>query len=151
MNWAKLPINALIQKYPGNELNPHVYQALENLFLQLTDEPLPQLNCIKDWLDHRDNDAVTGLSGAESDYYLCLDRPYACANGPFTHISQIFYVKGITPEFFNGRTDEIEMDGSETAKTHAAGTDLYGPRHRHIGIGHLLLHFFAPGQHQHGK
>jgi len=64
------------------------------------------LNAIQDWLDHRDDDAVTGISGAESDYYLSSDQPYTCANGPFTHISELFLVKGMSLELFEANPDE---------------------------------------------
>jgi general secretion pathway protein K len=63
--------------------------------------PLTIINSVKDWLD-KDEDLITGLNGAESDYYQELDPPYACKNGPFDHISEVRLVKGITPEVFNG-------------------------------------------------
>ena len=60
------------------------------------------INSIIDWIDSGDDDATTGLSGAESDYYESLDPPYACKNRPFDHLSELRLVKGITPELFNG-------------------------------------------------
>ncbi|MBI5062514.1 MAG: general secretion pathway protein GspK, partial [Desulfatitalea sp.] len=61
-------------------------------------DPVTIISCLKDWLDSGDDDAITGLNGAESDYYESLDPPYACKNGPFDHLSELRLVKGITPE-----------------------------------------------------
>ena len=65
-------------------------------------EPETIINSLKDWLDTGDDEAITGLSGAESDYYRNLDPPYACRNGPLLHISELALVKGITPELYEG-------------------------------------------------
>jgi len=65
-------------------------------------DPLTIINSIKDWLDSGDDDATTGLSGAESDYYEGLEPPYSCKNGPFDFLSEVALVKGITPEIFAG-------------------------------------------------
>jgi len=65
-------------------------------------DPVTIINSMKDWLDSGDDDAVTGLSGAESDYYESLDPPYACKNGPFDHLSELALVNGITPFLFSG-------------------------------------------------
>lgn len=107
---GKLQINALIKKHPGRELNPDWLKVWENFFDPLTDDPVALTNCIQDWLDIRDDGAVTGISGAESDYYLSLEPPYTCANGPFTHISELFLVKGISPELFEGETDNEDAE-----------------------------------------
>lgn len=65
-------------------------------------EPVAIINSLKDWLDSGDDEAITGLSGAESDYYRNLDPPYACRNGPLRHISELALVKGITSELYGG-------------------------------------------------
>lgn len=113
---SKVQINALVQFPEGNEFNPKQRAMWERLagnlltaFEFLGDDtvdmeetdPLTIINCVKDWLD-KDEDLITGLNGAESDYYEELDPPYACKNGPFDHISEVRLVKGITPELFNG-------------------------------------------------
>jgi general secretion pathway protein K len=58
------------------------------------------INPIKDWLDSGDDDAITGLTGAENDYYQSLDPPYGARNGPFKHIRELMRVKNITKEMF---------------------------------------------------
>lgn len=67
------------------------------------------IDSIKDWLDSKDDDAVTGLNGAESDYYMGLEPPYKCKNGPFSHIGEVALVKGIPPELFNGFGDLLGL------------------------------------------
>jgi len=63
-------------------------------------EPSAIINPVKDWLDSDDNDAITGLNGAEKEYYQDLEPPYLCRNGPFRYIEELTRVKGITPELF---------------------------------------------------
>lgn len=101
---GKIQVNALINEYPGHEVNmdqKKIWENLLSLFIssdKSRDDRDPQqiINCLIDWLDDMDNDAITGVSGAESAYYESLDIPYACANRPFHDLNQLFLVKGIT-------------------------------------------------------
>jgi len=119
---SKIQANALIVEFPGNELNPDQLRIWENLLrLRFSDDkavderdPAEIINSMKDWLDSEDDDAITGISGAESDYYLDLDPPYTCTNGPFDHIDELFSVKGISKDLLKDETqddsDEIDED-----------------------------------------
>lgn len=114
---GKIQINALVQ-FPGGQqmVNSQrkVWERFGTMLLSVLEnsesgiqndtetDPLTILSSIKDWLDSGDDDATTGLSGAESDYYESLDPPYASKNGPFDHLSEVALVKGITPEIFSG-------------------------------------------------
>ncbi len=130
---GKIQINALVQFPDGNQFNEKQRQLWQRLaddlisILELLEDdsvdleetdPLTIINSVKDWID-KDEDLITGLSGAESDYYEELDPPYACKNGPFDHISEVRLVKGITPELFNGLSgtaglgDYITVYGAE--------------------------------------
>ncbi|WP_457551870.1 general secretion pathway protein GspK [Desulfobacula sp.] len=109
---SKIQINALINEFYGNQLSIDQNQIWEN-FLNLkflNDKSIDKrtaaeiINSVKDWLDSRDNDAISGISGAESDYYLSLDPPYVCANGPFNHIDELLNVKGISKDLFKTET-----------------------------------------------
>ena len=91
---------ALWQRFSENLLK--LYKETEDVSEMEETNPETIINSIKDWLDSKDDDAVTGLSGAESDYYMGLDPPYKCKNGPFAHIGEVALVKGIPPELFNG-------------------------------------------------
>lgn len=107
---GKIQINSLVRFPEGRQFNESQRQMWErfasNLLTaheDLDESAVPTIiNSIKDWLDSGDDEAVTGLSGAESDYYETLDPPYACKNGPFDDLSEVRLVKGITPEIFSG-------------------------------------------------
>ena len=53
--------------------------------------------CIEDWIDTDDD---TRLNGAETDYYQSLNPPYEAKNGPIDDISELLFVKGVTPDIF---------------------------------------------------
>lgn len=127
---SKIQINALVAFPEGRDFNNAQFQLWERFSNYLRDvyealevlgedevlgeeaesseealeeiEPLTIINSMKDWLDSKDDDAITGLNGAESDYYESLDPPYSCKNGPFDHLSEVRLVQGVTPGFFDG-------------------------------------------------
>ncbi|MDM8515765.1 general secretion pathway protein GspK [Desulfobacterales bacterium HSG16] len=107
---SRIQVNAMVQFPKGREFNPaqqgmwdRMARALKAQSEQLEEvEPTTIVNSIKDWLDSGDDDAVTGLSGAESDYYEDLDPPVKCKNGPITHIDEMLSIKGMKRELFYG-------------------------------------------------
>ena len=115
---SKIQVNALIQEFPGHKIDPDqekIWYNLLNLVIssdKSIDERNPEeiINCMKDWMDSEDDDATTGLSGAESDYYLNLDIPYECANGPFNHVNELFNVKGITKDLLKSKISDAFID-----------------------------------------
>jgi general secretion pathway protein K len=121
---GRIQVNSLVKFPEGREFNPTqqelwlrfmvlILAQQENmedeaaLFEEVT-EPSAVINPIKDWLDSNDNDAISGLNGAENEYYQDLDPPYAPRNGPFRHIEELIRTKGITPELFYA-ADELSM------------------------------------------
>lgn len=54
---------------------------------------------IRDWIDADD---ATHPEGAEDDYYQGLEWPYLAKNGPMDDISELLFVRGITPELYWG-------------------------------------------------
>lgn len=107
---GKIQVNSLV-KYPDgrefNESQRRMWEHFLNLAIPVLDRtddtaPIPIINSLKDWLDRGDDDLITGLSGAESEYYRDLDPSYGCQNGPFHHLGELLLVKGITPELFQG-------------------------------------------------
>ena len=107
---SKLQINALVLYPEGQQFN-EAQRELWDRFLRLL--PAPEdyqedadpnaiINSIKDWLDSGDDDATTGLSGAESGYYQGLDPPYDPRNGPFYHLGELALVKGVTLDLLDG-------------------------------------------------
>ena len=112
---GRIQVNALV-KYPkGRRFNSAQHRlwirflrALSSGIEQFENlEPPAIINPIKDWLDRGDDDAITGLSGAESAYYQGLDPSYSCRNGPFKHLYELLLVKGITPELFYGASKAV--------------------------------------------
>ncbi len=115
---ARIQVNALV-KYPQgsvpNDAQMFLWDRLLTYLVKQAEEddtanntqeeesePRAIVNSLKDWLDFGDDDAITGLSGAESDYYQGLEPPYTCKNGPITYISELMQVKGITQALYKG-------------------------------------------------
>lgn len=132
---GRIQVNALVDFPEGRQVN-EAQRSLWERFLQYfvdrgraagmefrgDSEPEAILNALKDWLDRGDDDAITGLSGAESPYYLAKKPPYAAANGPLTDLAELLRVKGVTPALYYG-TPELP------------------------GISHYLtVHGMAPGE-----
>ncbi len=116
---GKIQINALLDAYPGNAFNENQRQLWER-FLDLIisgdkslddRDPDEIINSLKDWLDSGDDDAVTGVSGAEADYYESLDPPVHCANGPLTILDDIFLVKGVSENFLQWGKESMDGEG----------------------------------------
>lgn len=111
---GKIQINSLVQFPEGHSFNESqriMWERFLSLLISKNEtfediEPMTIINSIKDWLDSGDDDAITGLNGAESDYYQDLDPPYPCKNGPFTYIGELVLVRGVTPEIFQGAGGE---------------------------------------------
>jgi general secretion pathway protein K len=57
------------------------------------------IDSILDWCNP---DASSGFSGAKSDYYMHLNPPYYCKNGPIDDITELLLIKGITPDIYWG-------------------------------------------------
>jgi len=106
---SRIQVNALVS-LPGHEFNPPQFVLWDRLLGFMVDqyEPLQDvdymimINSLKDWIDSGDDDAITGLSGAESSYYVDLDPPYECRNAPLDHLGDLARVKGFPPELFSG-------------------------------------------------
>lgn len=118
---SKIQANALVSYPEGqnfNESQKILWDRLVRQFIscQLFEDINPDeiINSVKDWLDSKDDDAITGLSGAESDYYQDLDPPYFCKNGPFVYLDELIAVKGITPELFYGIEEIAGISGYMT-------------------------------------
>ena len=68
-------------------------------------DPAGIINTAKDWLDRGDDDATTGISGSESDYYQGLEPAYAAANGPFNHIAELALLKDFPAGLLQGSAE----------------------------------------------
>jgi general secretion pathway protein K len=109
---SRIQVNALVA-LPGHDFNPAQFRMWDRFlgFLVRAHEPLNELdhmaiiNSLKDWIDSGDDDATTGLTGAESSYYLDLDPSYPCRNGPLDHIHELTRIKDVTPALFSSGED----------------------------------------------
>ncbi|WP_319526036.1 general secretion pathway protein GspK [uncultured Desulfosarcina sp.] len=107
---GKIQVNALVKFPEGQQFSAsqrslweRLLKRLFSMFEDTSDTDSNKIiNSLKDWMDSGDDDAITGLSGAESDYYESLDPPYSCKNGPVDHLGEVALVQGVTPELFYG-------------------------------------------------
>ncbi len=58
-------------------------------------------------LDWRDENNFHRLNGAEDDYYMSLDEPYEAKDAPFDTVDELLWVKGITPDIFYGKREDL--------------------------------------------
>ncbi len=92
---ARFNLNDLIGT--DGKLNQEAFASLQRL-LEALEIPPEIANAIADWEDKDDN--VRSPGGAESGYYASLDPLYAPANGPFSSVTSLRLVKGVTPEIY---------------------------------------------------
>jgi general secretion pathway protein K len=134
---SKIQVNALVQ-FPDSRQFNGSQVTLWDRFLryirgeeELDDEsdPVAIVNSVKDWLDSGDDDATTGLSGAESSYYEDLDPPYTSRNGPIQDLNDLLMIKGITPQIYNGTPEAPGLANFMTVHgmTLGAGTAFNWP------------------------
>lgn len=116
--FGKINLNALLLYENGEQThNEPVINALREFFLLRNDSGFDPVDAIIDWLDYDDGDAEEP-EGAESEYYLGLESPYACKNGPMTAIEELLLVKGITPELYFGDVEQEQEPLSEYLTVH---------------------------------
>jgi len=131
---GKIQVNALINEYPGHKVNIDQKKIWENLlsFFISSDkseddrDPKEIINCLIDWLDDKDNEAITGVSGAESAFYESLNVPYNCANREFSNLNELFLVKGITKDLLaKAPTLDTASSDPDTPQIPLAPNDLF--------------------------
>jgi len=134
-----IQINALVTFPDSHNFNEPLRQLLERYLNYLRgdaaeetseeSQPPAIINSLKDWLDSGDDDAITGLSGAESAYYQDLSPAYNSRNGPIADLNELLLVKGITPEMFYGSSEKPGIQDVLTVygMTPGAGTSFTFP------------------------
>jgi general secretion pathway protein K len=152
---GKIQVNALVN-YPDSRQFNEAQRTLWERFLQhyadrkelkldLKDdsEPAAIINSLKDWLDSGDDDAITGLSGAESSTYEDREPPYPARNGPVQDLDELLLVKGITPELFYGRPEIPGISSYLTVHgaTPGEGTGVTFPGRINIATAELPVLF----------
>jgi len=107
---GKIQVNAIVSFPEGRDFNNGQLFMWERFLENFVSEdeicgkvePVSIINSLKDWIDSGDDDTITGLTGAESDYYQSLESPYTCGNRPVHHLAELLFIKNIKPELFYG-------------------------------------------------
>lgn len=115
--YGKLNLNALFSFAANGEPQerPEMVETLRQFFITRlsggdtkgTDGGFDPTDAILDWLDYGESDDERS-DGAEDDYYMGLENPYHCKNGPMDSIEELLLIKGITPEIYFGVATEDE-------------------------------------------
>ncbi len=84
-----------------------------SLLLNHLDIEAAVAQAILDWVDG-DSEARFP-NGAEDAYYMRLDTPYRAANRPFTDVSELLLVRGVTPEVYARLRPFVTVLPGETA------------------------------------
>lgn len=126
---SKIQVNALVSFPDSRQFNEPQIMLWDRFLRYIGSEddlkddsdPVAIVNSVKDWLDSGDDDATTGLSGAESSYYEGLEAPYTSRNGPILDLNDLLLIKGITPQLFYGSEQKPGMAGFMTVYGMATG------------------------------
>ncbi|MCG6551570.1 MAG: type II secretion system protein GspK [Candidatus Magnetominusculus sp. LBB02] len=84
------------------DLNAADEKLIRGLLKTLNVEPDTQDIIVDSIMDWKDEDDLTRLHGAESDYYMSLDEPYKAKNGSFDSVEELLFVRGVTQDIFYG-------------------------------------------------
>ncbi len=144
---SKIQVNALVLFPDSRGFNQSQIMLWDRLLrfigneeqLKEDSDPVAIVNSVKDWLDSGDDDATTGLSGAEANYYEDLDPPYAGRNGPIPDLNELLLIKGITPELYygEGETPGLSHHMTVHGMTLGAGTAFNWPGRININTADL--------------
>jgi len=119
---SRIQVNAIVKFPEGRESNDaqmFMWDRFLSYFISQDDlleeiEPGTIITSVKDWLDSGDDDAITGLNGAESAYYQSLDPPYSSKNGQLTYLDELSLIRGITSDLFYGHGERPGISGYMT-------------------------------------
>ncbi len=102
---------------------PLLTQALTLMGVDPSDQT-QIINSILDWIDPDNN---TRVQGAETEYYQTLDPAYIAKNGPIDDISELQFIKGITPELYWGEASTNHPPAAFQPGGHQFGFDNQAP------------------------
>lgn len=115
----KIEINTLLTKA---EKDPTSLKAFLKKTLQLEGEELDIVaDSLIDWHDKDNN--VTGVNGAEDDFYKSLDPPVVCRNGDIPVLEELLLVRGIDEELYYGAS-RPEVQEQKTKLTREELNDI---------------------------
>ncbi|HPC60683.1 MAG TPA: general secretion pathway protein GspK [Verrucomicrobiota bacterium] len=97
-------------------------------------EMTPIVNSILDWIDPDDQ---TRIEGTESDYYERQRPPYQAKNGPIDDISELLFIKGVTPYLYWGPASSNSPPNPMLEKLNPFGSRDQGPSYQ-VGLVDLF-------------
>ncbi len=99
----RLGLNAFLKKA---KTNPSLLKSLLNNKVGLEGEERDIVaDSLIDWWDKDHN--ITGINGAENDYYESLEEPYKCRNGEIPVIEELLMVRGVNEIIFYGTAKNL--------------------------------------------
>lgn len=101
----KININAFLQEAKKNPIK--LKSLLEEKFGLEGEERDTVADSMIDWWD-TDHD-ITGVNGAERDYYRSLDDPHDCRDGELPVIEDLLLIKGIDEQLYYGDAGSTEQ------------------------------------------
>ncbi|BCR05987.1 hypothetical protein DESUT3_30560 [Desulfuromonas versatilis] len=130
---GKLDVNRLVRDVQGQprvnvdpDFKGYFYRFFRDVLGLANGEELTA--ALIDWIDEDDTpyvDPDTGATlGTESDYYLRLDKPYPCKNGPFDTLEELALVRGFTPEVMKLIRDHVTVHGSGKININTATAEV---------------------------
>lgn len=101
----KLGINAVLRIA---KKNPGVLKNLLQEKIGLEGENRDVVaDSLIDWYDKDHN--ITGVNGAEDDYYESLEPPYECRDGEIPVIEELLLIKGVDEDIYYGQAQRPEQ------------------------------------------
>jgi general secretion pathway protein K len=125
---GRLDVNALVDA--ADNVNPVVklrfYRFFEVMGLE---DPEGLTGAMIDWLDgndvpYNDPDNNKAMIGAESDYYLRLEPPYPCNDGPIASLGELGLIRGFTPEVLQSVAPHLTVYGGTTINVNTASAEV---------------------------
>lgn len=101
---GKIPINFPEGQFDA-KLYPLLIQVLTNMGVE-SEQASSIADAVIDWQDDDDEHRV---NGAETDYYVDLPNPYPAKNKRLDSLEELLFIKGVTPELYNGGTDQYPI------------------------------------------
>jgi type II secretory pathway component PulK len=99
----RLGLNAFLKKA---KTNPSLLKSLLNNKVGLEGEERDIVaDSLIDWWDKDHN--ITGINGAENDYYESLEEPYKARNGEIPVIEELLMVRGVNEIIFYGTAKNL--------------------------------------------
>ncbi len=75
------------------------------------------VDAILDWMDYGDGDEMR-TDGAENDYYMSLENPFPCKNGPLDSIEELLMLRGMTIDLYYGNEEDGLLPLNEYLTVH---------------------------------